>query len=219
MMRIELGRAIKGLAIGLAATFAVAATAQAGVIYESADFTGVDTGEYILSSDNLMGAEFHLDARTNITGVGAQFGGYPGGDIFAAIVPLSAAFPAGSSQDLASIAIAHTTFAVLGGLQDLITPLTATLEAGDYAVIFGSGQFGATGWAGLGWQNDPVGGSSLIRSFFADDWQSFSDNGVRLVVEGALAPVPEPADWALMIVGAGLAGVALRRRKASTLAA
>ena len=217
MVQIELGRALKSLAMGLAAALAVAATAQAGVIYESAAFTGVDTGEYIINDNSMFGAEFHLNGKTSITGVGAQFGGFPSGDIFAAIVPLSGAFPAGSSKDLASIAIAHTTFAVPGGLQDLITPLATTLGAGDYAVIFGTGQFGATGFAGLGWQNTPEGDSTLIRSFFADDWESFSDNGVRIVVDGA--PVPEPADWALMIVGAGLAGVALRRRKASTLAA
>ena len=63
-----------------------------------------------------------------------------------------------------------------------------------------------------------LGDSTLIRSFFSDSWDSFDDNGVRIVVEGAPA-VPEPAAWALMIVGAGLAGVALRRRRASTLAA
>jgi len=36
-------------------------------------------------------------------------------------------------------------------------------------------------------------------------------------VRGFLAAVPEPATWALMILGFGMVGAALRRRAGSTL--
>ncbi len=77
----------------LAAAFALSAIAlsapaKADVIYQSATYTGEDNGEYILSSNDLIGAVFTLNATTNITGIGAQFGGFPGGDIFGAIVAL-----------------------------------------------------------------------------------------------------------------------------------
>jgi hypothetical protein len=217
MLKNGFGRAAMGLAISLAAVTAslgVAGAAQAGVVYESASYTGQDTGEYIITPDSLFGAAFHLDGKTNITSIGAQFGGFPSGEIFGAIVSLSSlsSFPAGSSHDLSGIALAHTTFAVTPGTVDFLTPLAVTLGAGDYALILGSGQFGATGWAGLGDLNTPVGSPSLIRSSFSNDWGVFTPDSVRMVVEGTAA-APEPESWALMIGGMGVAGCMLRGRR------
>ncbi|QYE35362.1 MULTISPECIES: PEPxxWA-CTERM sorting domain-containing protein [Sphingosinicellaceae] len=208
----------RGLVVALGMLAAVPADAL--VIYQSAAYSGVDSGEYILSENNFMGAVFTLGRTTAITGIGAQFGGFPGGNIFGAIVPLSsrAAFPAGKSTDLADISLGHVVFAVTGATQDLVAPLPLTLSAGTYGVIFGSGQFGATGYAGLGYENTPSGSPTLFRSFFSDDWASFSDTGVRITVEGATAAVPEPAAWALMIAGFGMVGFAARRRTRTAIA-
>lgn len=41
-------------------------------------------------------------------------------------------------------------------------------------------------------------------------------NPTSLEVSVATAPVPEPATWALMIGGFGMAGTMLRRRRALT---
>ncbi|QXQ07215.1 PEPxxWA-CTERM sorting domain-containing protein [Sphingosinicellaceae bacterium] len=206
-------RFASGLAVAIA-LLAVSVPANAAVIYQSAAYSGDDSGEYILSADNFMGAAFTLTRTTTITGIGAQFGGFPGGSIFGAVVPLSsrAAFPAGASTALADISLGHVVFAVSQGTQDLVVPLSLTLEAGTYGVIFGSGQFGATGFASLGDSNTPLGTPTLFRSFFSDGWAAFSDAGVRITVEGTTASVPEPAAWALMLTGFGLVGTTMRRR-------
>ncbi len=192
-----------------------AAPAIAAPLYQSATYTGTDTGEYILSANDLIGGVFTLTSASKITDIGAQFGGFPGGEIFGAIVRVdpTTGLPAGPSTDIASIALGHALFAVSGGTHDQSVALPLTLTAGTYAVIFGSGQFGATGFAGLGCQNDPVGAPSLVRSFFGPDWGSFDDNGVRVFVNGGA--VPEPASWGLMLLGFGAVGAALRVRRRS----
>ena len=213
------------IALGLLAA-ASAGAASAGVVYESATYTSLDTGDYILSNNDLIGASFTVAQTTHVTGIGAQFGDpfdpNPG-TIFGAIVPLAAlsAFPAGSSDDLASISLADVVFSVPSGSQgDVVVPVSATLAPGAYAVIFGAGQFGsdADGFAAIGDDNNPVGSPTLIRSFFSTGWESFDDTGVRLDVQGA---VPEPATWGLMIAGFGGMGALLRRknRKAAISAA
>ena len=197
------------LGLALAATGADAAS----TVYESATYTGQDTGEYILTGDDLIGAVFTLTKTTAITGIGAQFGGFPSGDIFGAIVPVASLsdFPAGASDDLAAISLADVVFAVPQATAiDLMEPLNVTLAPGSYAVIFGSGQFGATGFAGLGFENDPVGSPTLIRSFFSTDWDSFSDTGVRIDVEGAA--LPEPMTWVMLVIGFGALGMGVRAR-------
>lgn len=211
-------RSISTRTIGLicgALGLALASTnADAAIVYQSATYTGQDTGEYILTDNNFMGAVFTLTRTTAITGIGAQFGGFPSGDIFGAIVPVGSPtdVPAGPSTNLAAISLADVVFAVPQATAiDLIEPLKVTLGPGSYAVIFGSGQFGATGFAGLGSLNDPVGSPTLIRSFFSDSWDSFSDTGVRFVVEGAA--LPEPTIWAMMVVGFGALGMAMRSRQ------
>ncbi len=203
---------------GAAALLALAAApVLADPLYQSATFTGDDTGEYILSENNIMGGVFTLDHATHITDIGAQFGGFPGGEIFGAIVRVDPAtgLPVGSSDDLAHSALGHALFAVTGGTHDQSVNLPLTLGAGTYAVVFGSGQFGADGFAGLGDLNDPVGDPSLIRSFFGPDWSQFDDNGVRVFVNGAA--VPEPASWALMLAGFGAVGMGLRARRRTTI--
>jgi PEP-CTERM motif len=201
----------------------VSTMAEAGTVYQSAAYTGADTGEYILSSDDLIGASFTLTKTTKITAIGAQFGGFPSGQIFGAIVPVSAStlLPTFSSSDIATSSLAHVVFSVPTATAiDLAEPLSVTLSAGTYGVVFGSGAFGANGSAGLGYQNDTVGSPKLFRSFFSSDWSSFDDTGVRLFVEGeAVSAVPEPATWAMMLIGfAGLGAVTRYRRRFSKIA-
>lgn len=212
-MRVDRGN-WRGVAIGIGLFTAALSTsaAAAGIVYQSASYTGVDDGEYILTADDSIGAAFTVTRTTTVTGIGAQFGGFPSGTIFGAIVPLASlsAFPAGASTDLAAISVADVVFSVPQGTVDLVEPVSASLAPGSYAVIFGSGQFGATGFAGLGDENNPVGSPTLIRSFFSDGWDTFSDTGVRLVVQGT---VPEPSAWAMMLAGFAGVGCMVRRRK------
>lgn len=56
-----------------------------------------------------------------------------------------------------------------------------------------------------------VGGAVVTAQF----WEG--SNG-RFIVERLVSHVPEPATWAMMIGGLGIAGAALRRRRFSTSA-
>ncbi|MCW6508639.1 VPLPA-CTERM sorting domain-containing protein [Lichenifustis flavocetrariae] len=213
MKRILSNTRILAATTGLLASAAIM-PAQASVVYQSTAYSGMDTGDYILSSNNFMGAAFQLTTATKITGIGAQFGANNGGAIFGTIVPLASltAFPAGSSADLSSISLASTVFSVPSGTTalDFVTPLSVTLNAGSYGVIFGAGQFGSTasGFAGLGGYNTPTGTSpELFRSFFSTDWTRFDDN-IRIVVEGnSISTVPLPAGLPLMAAGLGVLGL------------
>ncbi len=212
----KIARRLAPIALGLAAL--ATTPAFAATVYESASFTGTDTGETIVQDGHLVGAAFTLTQATAITGIGGQFGGFPSGTIFGAIVPLASIsdYPAADSEDLASIAIAHTVFAVTNSApEDVIAPIAATLQAGTYAVIFGSGQFGADGWAGLGEQNSDIGTPTLFQTVFDDTWQPESDGGIRILVQGSA--VPEPASWAMMLGGFALVGGALRSRRKAQL--
>ena len=193
---------------------ALPGAAQAATIYETASYTGDDTGEYIVQNGHYMGAAFTLTQTTDITAVGGQFGGYPSGTIYAAIIPLASldALPAATPGAIAGISLGHTVFAVTSGTHDQAAALPLTLAAGAYAVVFGSGEFGASGWAGFGDLNTPVGQSHMFASVFSSDWSDFDDTGVRIFVEGNAAAIPEPATWAMLIAGFGLVGGAMRRR-------
>ena len=180
--------------------------ANADIILQTALFTGVDNGEYIVHSDRFIGASFALSSPTQITGIGGQFGGFPAGTIFGAIIPLDSltALPTYAPDQLPTHSLADTVFSLVGQLPaipqgaDIIEPLSVTLPPGTYAVLFGSGLFGADGNGGLGFQNTPCCSPTFLQNFFGD-WASFNDPGVRIVVQGVSVPAP--------IAGAGLPGL------------
>jgi hypothetical protein len=224
-------KSIHIVAAVIAANLAIVATAvpaSAKLVLETATYTGVDTGETIPQDGRFVGAAFTLGAAEQITSVGAQFGGFPSGTIFAAIVPLASqtSLPSFLASNIAANAIADVVFAVPqqpgGGPIDMSVPLNVTLSAGSYAVVFGSGAFGADGFAGLGEQNDAVGSPNWISTLFDDTWSADSLDGVRITVTAADAgAVPEPSTWAMVILGfVGLgAGQRLRSRRKLALRA
>lgn len=211
------------LAIGLLATFVV--PVKAATILETASYTGIDNGEYIVQASRFLGTSFTITQTTNITAIGAQFGGFPGGTIFGAIVPLASltALPAGSPSGLEAISLADVVFSVAGGTHDLLESLSVTLDPGTYGVIFGSGLFGADGFAGLGDGNTPNGSPTYFdyQEVVSNNWKSLDANGVRIVVEGNIvAAVPELSTWAMLLLGfAGVGFVGLRRRKGAAFSA
>src|ERR1700761_9049047 len=141
------------LAAAFAANLAILAapgSASAKLVLETATYTGADTGETIVQDGRFVGAAFTLGATEQITSVGAQFGGFPSGTIFAAIVPLASqtSLPSFLRSDISANTIADVVFSVPqqgpeGGPIDYSVPLSITLPAGSYAVVFGSGAFGA----------------------------------------------------------------------------
>lgn len=76
----------------------------------------------------------------------------------------------------------------------------------------GIGQ-GTTGMGtlALNFSSAPTGGITLDN--FVDRYQSFNVNGVQSAIGRPTGAVPEPATWAMMLVGFGLLGGVMRRRK------
>ena len=133
------------------------------------------------------------------------------------------ALPAGSPSQLEGISLANVVFSVPGGTHDILTPLSVTLNPGTYGLIFGSGLFGASGFAGLGDGNATVGSPDFFdfQQVAQPGWKVLSADGVRMFVDGnVVAAVPEPSTWAMIILGfAGIGAMRYRRRTSATLIA
>ena len=191
--------------------------ADASTIFETAAFTGVDTGEYVVSDTRYFGVAFTLDQTTQITGIGGQFGGFPGGTIFGAIVslPSATALPDFTPSGIEANSLAHVVFAAPSATTDLTESLNVSLGAGTYGVVFGSGAFGADGFGGLGDGNNPVGSPNFFTYFEFDgdgnSWEGASLDGARITVSG----VPEASTWAMMLIGFGGLGFAVARASRS----
>jgi hypothetical protein len=141
---------VRRIIIG-ASTFAALAAApvQAAILRASAGIgdNGSPTMEVGLGPGGafLIGYRFTLDRVSQVEEVGGLMIG-PSGTLFAAIVSLSGpdALPSGDPFD--STTIASTLFALPDiGPVDMRVPLLATLNPGSYALILGSGYFGADG--------------------------------------------------------------------------
>jgi hypothetical protein len=124
--------------------------AAAGTVYESATLGPFETHGFALSSGGAsaqqwLGSRFTLSSATDITAIGGNIGGAPATTLFGAIISLSSvsALPAFSPLDLPSNALADVVFSAPSLSADLRVPLALTLGPGTYAVIFGTGLFGA----------------------------------------------------------------------------
>lgn len=208
-------------------------SAKADVVFQSATFSGREIAAAIVGNTRYIGAAFTLTTRTEITAIGGQFGDRASGTIFGAIVSSGPLLPTFTPSDIGGQSLAHVVFGVdlssgAPGVMpatddpdfnvvDLTVPLgtALTLDPGTYGVVFGSGIFGASGSAALGDSNNPVGSPNLfLKDFFDDTWQSFNARGLRLFVDGqAVAAVPEPSTWAMMLIG--FAGLGFARYKQS----
>jgi hypothetical protein len=213
---MELFTRIRARAILVALMMAMpVCAAEAGTIVETATAEAGDPGDYIISNTNrVFGATFTVASATELTSVGFGYGRYGGGTIFAAIVPVDpiTGFPLADYDNLAATALVSTLInvpavfdAALTG--DVLAPLSYQLAPGTYAVVFGSGQFGATG-VGPFTESDAIGDPQLFQSFFGSAWEDFGSDDIRLLLNGD--PVPEPMTIALML--AGLLGVAFLAR-------
>jgi hypothetical protein len=139
---------------------------------------------------------------------GGQFGGFPSGTIFGAIVSLASAtaFPDFTPSTIEASSLADVVFAAPSDTTDLTENLNITPSAGSYGVVFGSGAFGAEGWGGPGGNNDPVGSPNFFTYFQpdGDSWEGASLDGARITISGG----PEASTWAMMLIGFGGLGFA-----------
>jgi hypothetical protein len=86
-------------------------------------------------------------------------------------------------------------------------PLTATIDGNSFSLAVPLALLPSTGFSPYNygfnlWPRVALGNNNQISDFAPDN--------------ATIAPIPEPATWALMILGFGLAGAALRRRTRAT---
>jgi hypothetical protein len=216
--------------LSLAYACLTAKVASAAILLETAQpgpTPSVISGDGLYTSQ-WMGARFEVTQRTRITSVGGHlWGAEPGPNtLFAAIVALSGPtgvpFTGTSSDPSVGLppqtVVAHTVFDLPSYQSSHITlPLTVTVDPGTFALVFGSGLYGATGFGAMP-RNNPTnpGPESYFgwweSGFHSWSWNQLFDSALtaRFVVEGVA--VPEPSGYLLGAV-AGLALVSRSRHR------
>jgi hypothetical protein len=176
-------------------------TAEAStIILESATFNSEDLSSgYSVTPFQSLGWRFQIDDFLQVTEIGGNFGNfYEPGNIFGAIVSLDSpnALPSGSPNSLVNV-LGETTFTRELDT-DTLTPLSVLLNPGNYALIFGSGQFGATGSTNMpftGQVNFP-GSSYFFGNTNNTNWMNGGFSNARFIVKGEAITqsqsVPEP---------------------------
>jgi hypothetical protein len=203
----------------LVAMFTVVGQAHGLIIHESATLgTTGHTGGLNFSSVQFLGSRFHINTTTEVTHIGGHMGDNQNiqGEQFGVIVSLSGsnALPLGSPFDSSEI-VASTTFDSESSSSDFLTPLSVTLSAGDYALIFGSGQFGAMGQGFMTTNNTDISGQASYFQWHSSGWTDGGLVNTRFVVTGNSTPEPTT----LCLIGFGLLGVlvvVIRRRQAKS---
>ncbi len=226
---------VSALAAFAAVMFAGAPAFAADYLFQTATPGPSDSfGVYPVSGDGTDLGSTYFGTTFNVAGgsitsllVGANVDGFGSGSVFAELVPVAS---------LSSLP--NTGASVTAWLQDpannkgtvLITApsgpnnadatgvisFSSALAAGNYALIFGSGLYGATGEVNLTEGNTTVGSPNIFSALAGDSFASYGyDTGIRMFA----VPVPLPA--ALPLLGSGLAaGLAfLRRRRPMQVAA
>jgi hypothetical protein len=220
--------------VAMAALLLMGTAARAEVIYESATTTftgetptGGSAGGVQTDQEFWSGVRFFLDRAVIAEAIGGHFTTpvARGNDqIFGVIAAIESGLDV---PDLDTDVVAQTllTLPTPGTSADIKGGVSALLQPGWYALVFGSGRYGATSeLAGAIKSNADGPVNQGIDLTFAI---RVSDNvlipqtaGARYFLEGREVPVsviPEPGSMVLMglgLVGAGLASAARRRRLA-----
>lgn len=192
--------------------------ASAYPIYQSASGGSADcsSGGSVIDSAQYLGVHFSLTSTSTLSGVGGQVCGVSASDdFFAAVLPLNGpnALPTFDPLDIIANSLASTLFTPGDTGADTTIPLSITLGAGDYALVFGSGLLGATGFGWMPNTNTDLPGASYFSADLSvPTWYGDNFSGARFFVLGTNT-VPEPGTLTLALLGLGC-GVLARRRHA-----
>lgn len=157
-----------------------------GLIFESA-VIGPPSGDGALVTDyQYLGARFTVSAPTQLSSVGGRMRG--DGTLFAAVVRLSdpTAVPSGSPFT-ATVAVALIT-PPPAAAEDVTVPMNVVLQPGPYALVFGTGRFGAAGFGVMPFNNLDLPGASYFH-WRGDPmvWVDGGMTGVRFFAAGDVA--------------------------------
>ncbi len=168
-----------------------------------------------------LGLDFDVNTTVHVTGLGSFDSGRDGitNDIFVGIFNAT-------TGTLVAPAVNLNGTANTGGAYDTIAITPITLTAGHYQLAAWGYNLGAdmnynnSGPGGPVTFNSLGGALTAIGSHYSDygapgAFATNPDNGATRYGAGTLiAYVPEPAAWAMMVVGFGLVGASARRRTA-----
>jgi len=200
-----------------------AAPAHADTLLQPATLgaTG-QTGGLLIDSSEYLAARFQTSQAFTLTTVQIHVdhsGGAEGnGLVFAAIVPLTdlSAFPnAGNPALIADDNPLEVHTFTTPTLSSVVTiPFSSSLPAGTYALLFGSGEFGATGSGAAPVNNTDIGTPSY---FFRNSSNTFINgvfSNVFFAVNGTpgQTAAPEPGSLALLTLAALAAAGIVRKR-------
>jgi hypothetical protein len=191
-------------------------SARGDVIFQSATLGPLTGGGYLLGGSQYLGSRFSLTQPVQVQAIGGHFL-VDGGSLFGAIVSLSSpsALPSGSPFDTTTIATVTFTLPLYEDA-DVSIPLSVELQPGNYALIFGSGQFGASGFGGMANDNTDIPGQASYFWWGNNQWYNDTIDNTRFVVYGEV--VPEPGTIALFAMASGvIALLKWRRRKENHL--
>jgi hypothetical protein len=140
------------------------------------------------SNNFFRGVGFRVERTTEISRVGAYMEG--SGTVFAAIVPVDGLYDAPIPHDLSGEVIASGLIDLTGAVDgaDRTVELPATLQPGTYALVFGSGRFGASGEASIRFGHIPNGDWTPWGIRQSDGVQTYSAGTGRYFIEAKSAP-------------------------------
>jgi len=209
---------MKRIALFVILFFALTATlpqspAVADILFESGTLgpTGISwqdaldglVGGSSVSNTVFSGVRFELTQRVAITEISGHVFSPAGGDFFGAIVALddSDDFPNSGNLSTPDV-LGHTLLEFPIASAEAFGNLSFPLDPGWYALVLGSGLFGATGNGGMILNNPDIGNPSYIafQPLSGVPWieisQVFKD--FRFVVYGNI--IPEPSSVMLALI-------------------
>jgi hypothetical protein len=159
-----------------------------------------------VNDESFMGTRFRVDQTWITNRIGGHFVGGPGEEsFFGAIVSLTSSTDVPDSDDLSTLdvlGVAKMLFPAPSA--EIFGDISVMLRPGWYAVVFGSGRFGATGKGAAVFNGVDIADPAYI-AWGSEGWfnpPDFFDNH-RFVVEGTV--VPEPASFSLLVTSLALA--------------